>query len=157
MTQTPPDSLPAPVALVVPTIGVLTPLDHVGLQADDGGVEVPSDFSRAGWYRLGGRPGADGPTVLVGHVDSRSGPAVFYGLRDLRPGDPVEVALADGSVARYEVTTTEQFPKDEFPTFAVFGGTTSDVVKLVTCTGEFDRGARSYFDNLVVTAVRVTD
>lgn len=129
-------------------------LDHVGLQADDGGVEVP-DFPVAGWYRLGARPGQPGPTVIVGHVDSRSGPAVFFRLRDLAPGDLVDVGLADGSTATYEVVGTEQFPKAEFPTFAVFGATPDDVLRLVTCTGEFDRSIRSYYDNLVVTARRV--
>ncbi len=145
---------PAPVAVSAPSIGMSSLLQHVGLQADDGGVEVPTDFAMAGWYRGGGRPGAPGPTVLVGHVDSRSGPAVFYGLADLRPGDVIEVTLADTSVAHYVVSGTEQFPKAEFPSFAVFGATSDDVLRLVTCIGEFNYSIRSYYDNLVVTAVR---
>jgi sortase (surface protein transpeptidase) len=92
--------------------------------------------------------------VLLGHVDSTTGPAVFYDLRALRPGDLVEVTVADGTVARYAVTGTERFAKDALPTAAVFGATTDDVLRLVTCTGEFDRGAGSYTDNLVVTAER---
>jgi sortase (surface protein transpeptidase) len=92
--------------------------------------------------------------VLLGHVDSRSGPAVFYRLRELRPGDVVEVTAADGRLARYAVERTEQVPKDRFPTFAVFGASPDDVLRLVTCAGEFDRGARSYTDNLVVHARR---
>ncbi|MGI9031737.1 MAG: class F sortase, partial [Ilumatobacteraceae bacterium] len=138
-------------------IELSSPLQHMGLQADDGGVEVPTDFAVAGWYRGGGRPGGPGPIVLVGHVDSRAGPAVFYRLGELRPGDIVQITVADGSMARYAVTGTEQFPKAEFPTFAVFGATADDVVRLVTCTGEFNRSIRSYYDNLVVTATRVAD
>ncbi|MEX5721493.1 class F sortase [Geodermatophilus maliterrae] len=148
-----PVTVPEPVAVSVPAIGVTDELLELGVGAD-GTAEVPADFDRVGWFTGGGRPGARGPTVLLGHVDSAAGPAVFHDLRDLGPGDVVEVTVADGAVARYEVVGTEQFPKDEFPTAAVFGATADDVLRLVTCTGEFDRGARSYVDNLVVTAVR---
>ncbi len=143
-----------PAAVAVPAIGVRSDLLRLGL-TPDGAAEVPADFARAGWFREGGRPGGRGPTVLLGHVDSRDGPGVFYRLRDLRPGDAVEVTTADGALARYAVERTEQVPKDAFPTFAVFGATPDDVLRLVTCAGEFDRGERSYTDNLVVHARRV--
>jgi len=149
-----PATVPAPVSVAVPAIGVQSDLTELGIAAD-GSAEVPEDFDLAGWFSGGGRPGSRGPTVLLGHVDSTAGPAVFYDLRDLAPGDVVEVTVADGSIARYAVTGSEQFPKDQFPTAAVFGATTEDVLRLVTCTGEFDRGARSYIDNLVVTAERL--
>ncbi|GAA3242597.1 hypothetical protein GCM10017691_46810 [Pseudonocardia petroleophila] len=143
-----------PASVAIPSIGVRSDLLHLGLAAD-GSAEVPEDYALAGWFREGGRPGGRGPTVLLGHVDSRDGPAVFYRLRDLGPGDVVEVATGDGTVARYAVDRTEQVPKDEFPTFAVFGATADDVLRLVTCAGDFDRGERSYTDNLVVHATRV--
>ncbi|MEJ2864231.1 class F sortase [Actinomycetospora flava] len=158
-----------PVSLRVPAIGVdEREVLSLGV-APDGTAEVPQDFARVGWFdrtlsawRRGATP-ADvaipagrGPTVLLGHVDSRRGPAVFFRLRDLRPGDVVEVGRSDGSVARYAVERTEQVAKDVFPTFAVFGATATDVLRLVTCAGDFDRGERSYTDNLVVHATRVS-
>lgn len=149
-----PAAAPAPVAVAIPSIGVRSSLVELGIAAD-GSAEVPEDFGLAGWFEGGGRPGARGPTVLLGHVDSAAGPAVFHDLRELAPGDVVEVTVADGSVAHYSVTGAEQVAKDGFPTVAVFGATTDDVLRLVTCSGDFDRGARSYVDNLVVTAVRV--
>ena len=148
-----PARLPEPTAVGIPAIGVASPLLDLGV-AEDGAAEVPARYELAGWFEGGGRPGSRGPTVLLGHVDSTAGPAVFHDLRSLRPGDLVEVTVADGTVARYAVTGTERFAKDAFPTVAVFGATTDDVLRLVTCTGEFDRGARSYTDNLVVTAER---
>ncbi|GAA2565024.1 class F sortase [Pseudonocardia hydrocarbonoxydans] len=151
----PPVVAPAePAAVAIPSIGVRSDLLHLGLAAD-GSAEVPADYALAGWFREGGRPGGRGPTVLLGHVDSRDGPAVFYRLRDLSPGDAIEVATGDGSVARYAVDRVEQVPKDEFPTFEVFGATRDDVLRLVTCAGDFDRGERSYTDNLVVHATRL--
>ena len=155
VTEIPVDPAPAePTAMAIPAIGVSSELLHLGL-TPDGAAEVPEDFALAGWFREGGRPGGRGPTVLLGHVDSQDGPAVFFRLRDLNPGDVVEVTTGDGQVARYAVERTEQVPKDEFPTFAVFGATAQDVLRLVTCAGEFDRGARSYVDNFVVHANRL--
>ncbi|WP_433799651.1 sortase domain-containing protein [Actinomycetospora sp. CA-084318] len=146
---------PVPVSVRVPAIGVdRDDVQRLGLAAD-GTAEVPTDFDRVGWFAGGPAREGRGPTVLLGHVDSRTGPAVFYRLRDLRPGDVVEVGRSDGSGARYAVSRIEQVPKDRFPTFAVFGATADDVLRLVTCAGAFDRGARSYTDNLVVHAERV--
>jgi sortase (surface protein transpeptidase) len=139
--------------VAIPALGVAQELIGLGV-ATDGTAEVPTDFADVGWFTPGGRPGARGPTVLMGHVDSTAGPAVFFALRDLGPGDLVELTVADGSTATYTVTGTEQVAKDTFPTAAVFGATTEDVLRLITCTGAFDAGARSYTDNLVVTAVR---
>ncbi len=154
-TPAPATSAPAaraePASVRIPAIDVASPLLRLGI-APDGTAEVPQDYALAGWFAGRGR---GGPTVLLGHVDSRDGPAVFYRLRDLRRGDVVEVGTADGSVARYAVERTEQVAKDSFPTFAVFGATADDVLRLVTCAGAFDRGARSYTDNLVVHARRV--
>ena len=149
-----PATVPEPTAVSIPTLGVRQGLVDLGVAAD-GTAEVPTDFADVGWFTPGGRPGARGPTVLMGHVDSTAGPAVFYELRDLQPGDTVELTVADGTVAVYAVTGTEQVAKDTFPTEAVFGATAQDVVRLITCTGDFDGGARSYTDNLVVTAERV--
>ncbi|BBG03982.1 MULTISPECIES: class F sortase [Pseudonocardia] len=138
-----------PTSLRIPAIGVDEPeLIRLGV-AEDNTAEVPQDFDRVGWFDRGANPG---PTVLLGHVDSRAGPAVFFDLRDLEPGDVIEVGHSDGSLEQYVVERTRQMPKDEFPTFEVFGATSSDVLRLVTCAGDFDRGERSYVDNLVVHA-----
>jgi sortase (surface protein transpeptidase) len=90
--------------------------------------------------------------VIAGHVDSRTGPAVFYRLRELRPGDPVLVERADGTRLRFVVEATRSYPKDGFPTADVFGPVPSAALRLITCAGDFDRARGSYRDNLVVFA-----
>jgi hypothetical protein len=146
---------PAPVRLQVPAIGVDTRLLRLG-RAKDGTVEVPTgphQWDRAGWYEHGTRPGDPGSAVILGHVDSkRDGPAVFYRLRELRPGDPITVVRADGSTVRFAVERTEQYPKTRFPTDDVYYPTLTPRLRLVTCGGSFDRQAGHYRANVIVFA-----
>ncbi|WP_235929125.1 class F sortase, partial [Marisediminicola senii] len=140
-----------PTAVTIPAMELSEPLIDLGLQ-QDGTMEVPSDFSEVGWYTGGGKPGGIGPTVIAGHVDSSSGPAVFYRLRELVIGDTVQVNAADGSVVDYTVYRTESFAKAEFPTGDVFGALPVDELRLITCAGRFDTSIGHYDDNLVVYA-----
>ena len=140
-----------PVRLQIPVIDVSTPLVKLG-RLPDGSLEVPKDWGTAGWYDKGPRPGQPGPAVILGHVDSKTGPAVFYQLRALRPGDTVRVGLADGRVLVFRVQRVQRYPKDEFPTEAVYFPTLNRELRLITCGGEFDYAAGSYRDNIVVYA-----
>jgi sortase (surface protein transpeptidase) len=150
-TRAAPEPSP-PVRVEIPAIGVSSRLVRLGLNAD-GTMEVPGDYDLAGWFTGGAMPGQDGPAVISGHVDSRSGPAVFYRLEDLGPGDTVRVLRADGDWLAFRVTGSARYAKAEFPTDAVFGPVTGPVLRLVTCGGPFDRSTGHYLDNLVVTAV----
>lgn len=146
-----PSPVSAPAALTVSAIGVRSRLVALGLEPD-GSLEVPSDFSLAGWYTEGARPGQPGPLVIAGHVDSRDGAAVFFRLGELAPGDLIEVIAVDGTTTAYTVERLERHPKDAFPTFAVYGATDQPSLRLITCGGRFDRSARSYTDNVIVYA-----
>ncbi|MGR6965695.1 class F sortase [Geodermatophilus sp. URMC 61] len=141
----------APVRVRVPAIGVDSELLRLGTDAS-GVLVPPDDFTRAGWFADGAVPGDVGPAVVAGHVDSLDGPAVFSRLRDLAAGDEVLVDRADGTTARFTVTGVGRYPKDDFPTEAVYGPTPRAELRLVTCGGDFDRSRRSYLDNVVVSA-----
>lgn len=140
-----------PVRVRIPVIGVTSGLERLG-RAADRSVEVPQDPQSAGWYAEGPRPGEVGPAVLLGHVDSRLGPAVFFRLRELVPGDEVLVDRADGTTARFVVSRLQQVPKDTFPTELVYYPTTQAELRLVTCGGTFDRRTGHYRDNVIVFA-----
>jgi hypothetical protein len=90
--------------------------------------------------------------VVVGHVDSRAGPAVFYDLRDLARGDVIELLNAGGDSVRFGVQRLERHAKDAFPTAAVYDNTSLPTLRLITCGGAFDSAARSYVDNVIVFA-----
>jgi sortase (surface protein transpeptidase) len=141
-----------PVRVRVPAIGVDSPLVRRGTDAA-GALVPPAEFDRAGWFTGGAAPGDVGPAVLAGHVDSANGPAVFWRLRDLAPGDDVLVDRGDGTTVAFTVTAVARYPKDEFPTAAVYGPTPRAELRLITCGGTFDRALRSYTDNVVVSAV----
>ncbi|HZD37294.1 MAG TPA: class F sortase, partial [Actinomycetes bacterium] len=143
--------IPAPVRIGIPRIHVSSSLDRLG-RAADGTVEVPSRWEVAGWYALGPRPGAAGSAVILGHVDSKSGPAVFFRLRELRPGDVVEIGRADHSTARFVVRRAAQYPKLRFPTEEVYYPTLSPELRLVTCGGTFDDTTGHYRSNIIVFA-----
>jgi Sortase domain len=142
---------PVPVRLEIPSIGVSTRLQRLG-RAGDGTVEVPSEWGVAGWYADGTRPGDPGSAVILGHVDSKSGPAVFYRLRELRPGDKVEVVRAGGSRVRFTVERVEHYDKQRFPTDDVYYPTLTPRLRLVTCGGAFDPDTGHYRDNVIAFA-----
>lgn len=141
-----------PVRVRIPAIGVDSPLLELGVD-DAGALAPPEDFARAGWFAGGPVPGEIGPSVIAGHVDSYEGPAVFFRLDALRPGDDVLVDLSDGSTVPFTVSDSDRYPKDRFPTEEVYGPTPRAELRLITCGGAFDRDRRSYLDNVVVTAV----
>ncbi|MEV1333330.1 class F sortase [Micromonospora costi] len=147
--------LPAsePVELTIRTIDLRAPVHSVGIAAD-GSIGVP-DAGRAqeaGWYDQGPTPGQYGPAVIVGHVDTTTGPAVFHELKDLRAGDRVEVTREDGTVAVFEVNQMQRFDKSELPVGEVFGDFSRPNLRLITCGGRWVGGETGYADNVVVFA-----
>ncbi len=151
----PPPGLPhvRPVRVEVPDVGIASDLVDLHLNPD-GSLQAPEDYDLAGWYADGPAPGdaTSPPAVVVGHVDSTTGPAVFYRLRELVEGDRIEITRQDGSVAVFRVRTTVQYPKSNLPADEVYRARDPSELVLITCSGEFDREARSYLDNFVVTA-----
>ena len=140
-----------PVWLAVPAIGVRTRLVYLGLNRN-GTLQVPTSTTAAGWFTGSPRPGAVGPAIIAGHVDSRSGPAVFFWLRSLRPGERIYVGRADGTLAVFTVTSVRMYRKDAFPTAAVYGPVPDPELRLITCGGIFDESLGSYLSNVVVYA-----
>jgi Sortase domain len=141
----------APARVAIPAIGVDAAMVRLGLNRD-GTLEVPASFGVAGWYKLGVTPGEPGPAVIVGHVDSTSGPAVFYRLSRLSPGARVRVSWRTGASVRFRVYAVREFGKRNFPTALVYGLTRRPELRLVTCGGPFDDETGHYLDNVVVFA-----
>jgi sortase (surface protein transpeptidase) len=147
-----PDRRPsAPVSIAIPAIGVDARVVRLGLNPD-GTLEVPTDNDATGWWTGGPRPGESGGAVIAGHVDSRSGPAVFNRLSSLRRGDAVDVRGRDGRTVHFSVQRLAQYPKDRFPAQRVYRRGGPAGLRLITCGGAFDAATGHYLDNTVVYA-----
>ena len=144
-----------PVLLTIPLIGVSTQLVTLGLTSS-GALEVPSSTSVAGWYTGSPKPGAIGSAIIVGHIDSVSGPGVFFRLSELRAGDMVYVKRSDGTLVEFRVTSVQMYLKDRFPTEAVYGPTPDAELRLITCSGAFDSATGHYLSNIVVYATEAS-
>ncbi len=138
-----------PLTLSIPAIGLSVSLTELGLNANDT-VQVPTDFQEPGWYEYGPSPGQLGSSVILGHVDSYQGPAVFFRLRTLQPGDRVNVTLADGVITHFVVRQVAMYLKASFPTVQVYGPHGYSALQLVTCGGVFDTQTGHYLSNVVV-------
>jgi hypothetical protein len=150
-----------PVGISIPAIDVRSKLMEVGLNPD-GTIQVPPLnnlplTNEAAWYKYSPAPGQVGPSVIEGHVDSaRYGPSVFFRLGELKPGDHVEIDLADHEVTVFKVTAVRLYPKSQFPAAAVYGFTSYASLRLVTCGGSFDDQSGQYGSNVVVFASLVS-
>jgi len=142
---------PKPVWLTIPAIGVKAPIVTLGLNRN-GTLQVPSSTTVVGWYTGSPRPGAIGSAVIAGHVDSRSGPGVFFWLRSLHRGERIYVRRADGTLVVFTVTAVRMYAKAQFPTATVYGPVPDAELRLITCGGTFDYARGNYLSNVVVYA-----
>ncbi|WIX80647.1 class F sortase [Amycolatopsis carbonis] len=142
-----------PTSVEIPKIGAKSSLITV-LPNKEGQISVPSVKTpmQAAWYRLSPVPGEVGPAIVLGHVDGNHQPGIFYKLKDVNPGDEVDIERSDGKKLKFVVDHKDEVPKDTFPTQAVFGNTDKPQLRLITCGGVFDHAEHSYKDNIVVYA-----
>jgi len=142
-----------PKRIVIPQIAVDAPFTPLSLGAS-GHLNPPpvKDMNLAGWFKDGATPGERGTSIVVGHVDTKSGPAVFVQLRTLKPGSEVDITRSDGSVAGFTVDSVETFSKAAFPDARVYGNAPTPQLRLITCGGNYNRSVHDYESNVVVFA-----
>lgn len=138
-----------PVGIRIPAIGVDAQVVALGVD-EAGALEVPTDFATTGWWQGGAEPGERGAAVVVGHVDSFEGPAVFFDLGQVDRGDRIIIDRADGTSAVFAVRSSMAPSKERFPTEAVYGPTNRPELRLITCHGDLVDG--SYDHNLIIFA-----
>lgn len=148
---------PQPVGIVpaeidIPDIGVEAKVVALGL-TKEGAMDVPKNDEDVGWFEPGYRPGVAGSSVVAGHVDSKTGPAVFYNLKKLKKGSKIIVRSKDGEERIFRVVGQEAYSKDEAPLKEIFGPSDKPILNLITCTGLYSRSQGTHQERLVVTAV----
>ena len=147
-----------PLTVSIPAIGVDSKLLDLGLNKD-GTLQVPdlnTSADEAAWYKNSVTPGQAGASIIEGHVDSYQGPAVFFRLGALKPGNEIDVTLADGVTAIFRVTGVREYLKADYPANVVYGATDYAALRLITCGGDFDPGTGHYLSSVVVFASLVS-
>jgi hypothetical protein len=137
-----------PASISIPSAGASGPVDRMGVR--DGALQIP-DAGRAGWFDGGPRPGELGRSVIVSHVDTKEGPALFFNLLKLQRGSPVTVRDRRGAVHRFAVVRRRQVDKKHFTPSAVYGAAAHPILVLITCGGPFSPDT-GYRDNVILWA-----
>ena len=150
-TPTPVPRAGLPVRLKIPKIKVDADIEYVALAAD-GAMDVPKNYDNTAWYQLGPRPGEQGNAAIAGHVDSKTGKAVFWDLPKLKVGDEIFVVGDDGVERKFVVTGIESYKRTDAPLERIFGPTTNKHLNLITCDPDsgFNRATSEYGGNVVV-------
>ncbi|MFI2783060.1 class F sortase [Streptomyces sp. ALB3] len=145
----------APQRVEIPSIGIDATVVRRGLDGE-GAIEPPpfATPGAVGWFAGGAEPGTEGAALFVGHVDTETKPAVFYGLSTARPGEKVRVNRSDGKVAEFTIDDVQVFTRERFDAQKAYGPRMDGraELRLITCGGTYDRASRSYTANVVVSA-----
>ena len=159
-TPTPAAAFPPPsdspiARLLIPSAEIDAPVVVLGVD-DEGVREAPDNAFDTAWYDFSSRPGSGGNAVFSGHVDYVNvGKAVFWNIKDLEPGDAIDVRLEDGTEYRYSVSFKQQYDAATAPVDQIIGVTPKESVTLITCSGTFNSSTGQYDKRLVVRAERV--
>ncbi|WP_100374243.1 class F sortase [Bacillus sp. FJAT-45037] len=138
-----------PSRIQIPSIEVDARTEEVGV-LDNGEMGVPEEIDQVGWFEPGTKPGNVGNAVMAGHVDSRTGPAIFFRLDELEEGDEVIVSSDSDETYTFVVTGKESYPYDSAPIAEIFGRSDTRNLNLITCTGTFNRSVGTHEERLVV-------
>jgi LPXTG-site transpeptidase (sortase) family protein len=136
---TPTPAMSSPSRLVIPSIGVDAPVENIGVLSN-GDLATPTQnpWGGVGWYHLGPHPGENGSAVIAGHLDRPGGgPAVFWNLRNMQPGDIVTVLAGKSAPLRFRVTQVVAYPPTQAPLQEIFGNSGGKYLNLITCAGDW--------------------
>jgi len=146
-------SVALPERVRIPVLAIDTRVEQVGINTK-GNMAAPSNYSDAGWYKYGTRPGEKGSAVLAGHLDNGLAlDGVFRHLDQLEVGDDIYVETKEGKSLHFVVSATAVYPYTGVPTEMLFTRDDKARLNLITCGGGWLKDAKTYSERLVVYAV----
>lgn len=138
-----------PRKLIIDGIGLTAEIEPVGVDKN-GHMEMPSNPWLVGWYKYGATLEEKGNIVIGGHLDSKTGPAIFYRLASLAIGDEIIVVDQKNEKHSFFVIKKETYDEDKFPSEEIFAAGDKKRLNLITCRGRFDRIKQGYNKRIVV-------
>lgn len=140
---------PGPSLLTIPSLKIAAPFELLGIKSDHT-IQVPKDYMSVGWFVYGAKPGEIGTSVIIGHLDSPKGRAIFADLSKIKIGEKIVIQRTDGSIVTYIVESTAKYSQDNFPTNEIYSPVAYAGIRLITCSGTYNKNAKHYSDNFVV-------
>lgn len=149
----------APVELQIDKIGLYGPVEVGAIE--NGVMKDPSGPWVVSWYEPLGKAGEQDNVVMAGHVDYwDTGPAIFWSVPSLAPGDVLRVIGENGETIEYAVewarlfdVATELTP--EVIQTQIVGDTGQESLTLITCGGQFNYETGEYLQRFVVRANKI--
>lgn len=144
----------APETLRIGSIGVKARVLPMAVGAD-GAIQTPSRIADAGWYTGASKPGDAGAVFIDGHVSGPNKPGIFKRLTELKKDDSIELEVGDNTQYVYEVVATEKVSYknvDMQKALRPYNGATRGL-NIITCTGIYDKGAKTFTERFIVYAV----
>lgn len=138
-----------PKILSIPRLGISASIEDINL-AEATDFKAPYRWNDVAWWDQGFRPGQHGHAAIFGHLDSTCCPAVFWHLKDLRPGDIVTVTYNDGRILRFRVMWQATYANAQLPIDFIYGPAWQRGLVLLTCAGVFHYDGTGYDHKLVV-------
>ncbi|WP_433945293.1 class F sortase [Paenibacillus sp. SN-8-1] len=138
-----------PSHISIPAVHIEARIEPVGF-LENGQMDVPNRTDRVGYLASGVFPGAAGNAIMDGHVDTYTGPAVFYPLKKLKKGDSVYISNDNGDKLRFIVQSVNYYLTEDAPAEAIFGPSSNHGLNLITCAGRYSRSRREDEGRLVV-------
>ena len=139
-----------PVRLIIPSLGIDADVTHLGLTSD-GDMDSPTKLMDTGWYKYGSHPGDSGSAVIAGHIGGSQAPGIFIDLHKLKKGDQVSTIDDKGLTVTFTVRESRTYSQDGQPD-EVFRGKGGNFLNLITCTGTWLDGQKTFSERLVVFA-----
>lgn len=137
--------------LSIPSIKVNEEIKHMGLNSN-GNLEPPQGVLQ--WYNKSAPVGANGISVLAGHVSYNDVPDVFWNLHDVKIGDKVSVKYSDGSTKNFKIVRKGPVNKNHLQyDSTVWGTSKTPSLVLATCDTDSRLVGHHHVDNYVAWAI----
>jgi hypothetical protein len=143
-----------PHGVQIQKINVNAPIDPLGLYKL-GPLDQTPRWSDVGWWDKGAKPGQVGIAQMYGHVDTYTGPAVFWNLAKLSPGDTVRISYGKGSPLTFRVMWSKSFPSAQLPMHWMLHARKQRALALITCAGVFHGLSNGGYDHKLLVFARL--
>lgn len=144
--------------LTIPKLGVHARVLSVSTTSD-GAIGTPANIYDTAWYSGSALPGQSGATLIDGHISSWTSHGVFYGLKQLAPGDTVQIERGDGQIITYRVMKIQTYDADSVDMNAALSPITPGTsgLNLISCSGDVEAGSNEFNQRIVVFTEQMSD